>query len=64
MYFFIKNRLLFYKIVSCFFIKLIIWLFFILIKSKHYQNLILQIAKVLDIILGRWLIKAIPIWRK
>lgn len=53
MYFFIKNRLLFYKIVSCFFIKLIIWLFFILIKSKHYQNLILQIAKVLDIILGR-----------
>lgn len=53
MYFFIKNRLLFYKIVSCFFIKLIIWLFFILIKSKRYQNLILQIAKVLDIILGR-----------
>lgn len=40
-----------------FFIKLIIWLFFILIKSKHYQNLILQIAKALDIILGRWLLK-------
>lgn len=25
-------------------------------KNKLYQNLILQIAKVLDIMLGRWLI--------
>lgn len=53
MCFFIKNKLFFYKIVLCFFIKLIIWLFFILIKSELYQNLVLQMAKVLDTILGR-----------